>query len=294
MRDKGIGAQSRAARERSETKGNEQTMSIKSKVLGLGAALALGLGVVAPASAQTTVGIIDVSVTVTDAGDGLISVALINGTTADFLIVPVDAVGDPLTGLVDAGSVTFDVGITGDDKLDRPGGEINVKLGDGSAAGAHLNLTGGDPDFTGSNQADFQIPGRYLEISAMNNPQQAKYTGGVGSSGQIWNGSGGRAPRVAGNADSGLPIYKVGDIYGTFNSDADGCRVTTESALQPWVDACGDPSFGEDHVTKQIAGIYPGSGFVSATHQIQLSLAVPAGVYPGDYEGELTVEETFS
>jgi hypothetical protein len=243
--------------------------------------------------------VVDVSVTVVESGATTMSVALTGGTNANFGNINVNAVGDTSTGLVDAGSVTFTLGITNDTKLYRDGSHINITLGDGSAAGANLNFIGTEPTFLGANQVDFQIPGRYLSVEAMNNPQQAKYTGGQSSSGPIWTGSNppnaaGRVPRVAGNVSTGKAIYKIGDIFGTFNSDSEGCRVTTGNTLMSWTSSCGDASFGENHITKQIAGIYPGSGFVQANHQVKLALDVPAGVYPGLYEADLTVEQSFS
>lgn len=268
-------------------------MKLKQKILGLCVALAIGIGALGPAAAQP-VGSVDVSVEVEEGGAGTITIGLASGSSADFLTVPVNAVGAPGTGLVSAGTALLSLVISGDDMLYREGGAINLKLGTGTASGAFLDLTGGDPTFLGANQVDFQIPGRYLTVSGLQNPQQAKYTGGVSSSGQVWNGTIGRVPRAAGSATTGIAIYKVGDIFGTFNNATEACKLTTGATVQPWNNVCGDASFGEAHPTKSIAGVYPGSGFVAASQTIALSLDVPAGVYPGIYEGTLTLEESFS
>lgn len=286
-------------------------MEFKTKLFGLGAALALGLSVVSPALA-TTADQVDVSVTVQNSGTGAISFAVASGADTDFGIVPVNAAGNSATGLVHAGEVQFDIVISGDDKLFRSGGDVNVKLGDGSDGNAFLDLTGGDPTgFYNAGTVDFQIPGRYLSVDGLQNPQQAKFTGGTGTPPgggyPIWSGldnnsttpgDAGRAPRVAGAGNSptsaGKAIYKVGDIGGTFNNNSNACHITTDSVVVDWNSACGDASFSEGNVTKQIAYILPGSGFVEANQTIKLSLDVPAGVYPGTYTGILTLESTLS
>lgn len=269
-------------------------MNLKYKVLGLMGAVGMALSITGPAMAATEVGTIDVSLTVEEAGTGTITIGITDSEGFAFGNVPVDAPGDPNTGLVSAGTASLTIGITGDDKLYRDGGEIDIKLGDGTDAGAFLDYTDADPTFLGANQANFQIPGRYLSIAGLQNPQQLKWTGGLNSDGShIWSGENnlvGRVPRAAGDADHGLPIYKVGDVYGSFN----GCNVTVGDTVTPWDSNCGDASFGEGSATKQIAGIYPGSGFVTCSQEVQLALNVPAGVYPGQYQGTLTVEQTFS
>lgn len=227
--------------------------------------------------------------------------ALASGSDADFGNVNADAAGPTGTGVYDLDAVQFVVEYSNDTKLYRDGSDINIKLGDGSAANAFLDLTGGDPTFAGPSFVDYQIPGRYLSISGMINPQQAKWTGGSGSSGDIWDNGGdvGRVPRVAGDATTGLPIYKVGDIGGSFGVGEFGsatCHVTMDNVIVAWPTSCGANDFGESGGTAshQIAYILDGSGFVEATHTIELDLQVPAGVYPGTYTGTLTVEQTFS
>lgn len=265
-------------------------MNWKRKGLWLGSALMLGLSFTGPAMA-TDIGSVPVSVTVSDNGSGM-SAGLTSASNANFGTVPVNAAGATGTGLVDAGTVTLGVQYSNDTKLYRPGSYVNIKLGDGSVANAYL-APGAITPFLGSDQVNFQIPGRYLSITEMNNPQQAKYTGGPSSTGNIWanDGNVGRVPRGAGSATTGIAIYKVGDIAGTFGSNTSGCSVTTGSSLAPWPSACGSNNFGESGASHQVAEIYPGSGFVSAEHTIQLGLNVPAGAYPTTYTGTLTVEQ---
>lgn len=275
-------------------------MNLRTKLLGIAAAAMTAVAVVSPAAAVNTV---DVSVQVQNDGAGNIVFTVINGTDADFGIHQINA-DESLTGYHDAGSVEFEIELTGDDELYRPGGAINVKLGDGSNANAYLDLAT-DPTFDGASLVNFQIPGRYLSVSGLNNPQQSKWTNVGGShSDPIWAGSSvhtpngihGRAPRIAGSATTGLAIYKVGDMGGTFGSPNNaGCNVTSGTAVMDWpTTGCGVPAFSEGNVTKQLAYILPGSGFVAATQKIELSLLVPAGVYPGTYTGVLTLESTFS
>lgn len=277
----------------------EMNMGFKRTIVGLGAALALAVTAVSPAGAVTGTGIVTVSVTVSNNGAGVINFSISNGATTSFAAVLADAKGDATTGLVPAGNTTFDISVTGDDKLDRPGGAINIKLGDGSNAIAYLAFGGTVPSYVDPSRVSLQIPGRYLSISGMNNPQQLKYTGGpTSTSGAVWSGTTngvGRVPRVAGSATVGKAIYKVGDIGGTFNSPATGpnaCHVTVDNTIVAWPTACGNSAFAESNVTKQIDYIYDGSGFVAATHTIQLGLNVPAGIYPGTYTGVLTLEST--
>jgi|GEM_PF-4514641 len=277
-------------------------MGTKARVFGVLAALFAGLAAISPAAAVNDV---NVSVLVSNNGTGVIGFSVINGTSANFGTVLVNAPGAATDGLVPAGSVTFEVGITGDDELIRPGGAINIKLGDGAGGNAYLDLTGPDPTFPGASVANFQIPGRYLSISGLNNPQQAKWTNTstAANANPIWAGtnnnsttSPGRVPREAGAVNAGKPIYKVGDIGGTFGNPASAtCNVITGSAIATWpLSGCGVPAFSEGNLTKQIAYIHDGSGFVAATHLIQLSLSIPGGVYPGTYTGTLTLESTFS
>lgn len=269
-------------------------MNWKHRILGIGSALLLSLAIVGPATAQ--IGTLDVSVEVNDVGTGM-DAQLAAGSSADFGTVDVEAAGAVGTGLVDAGSITLSVEYINDTMLYRDGSFVNIKLGNGNPSDAFLDLISGDPGFTGADQVDFQIPGRYLTISAMNNPQQLKWTNPSGTStGPIWtndmtvNNGVGRVPRVAGSTTTGQAIYKVGDIGGTFGP---GCDVTTGSAMMPWPGAsCGANDFGESGgASHRVAYIYPGSGFVSAAHAIELSLQIPAGVYMGTYQGTLTVEQ---
>ncbi len=268
-------------------------MNWKRKVLGIGSALMLSFGMIGPATADD-IGSMPVSVDVSDSSTIQMSAGLASGSSAKFGNVPVDAVGEG-NGLVNAGTAEFVVEYGNDVSLHRSGSNIYLKLGDGTSAGAYMEFKDSVPGYIVPGNVNLQIPGRYLSISGMYNPQQVKYTGGTGSSGQIWNGSTGRAPRVAGSADSGKAIYKVGDIGGAFGATApSACRVTTDNTLVLWPEVCGANNFGEGNGSHMIAWIYEGSGFVSATHTVQLALQVPAGVYPGTYEGTLTVEQVFN
>lgn len=269
-------------------------MNWKHKALWLGSALMLGLGLTGPVVAQTTIGTIDVTVSVSDNGQSM-TAGLAAGSSANFGTVSANAAGNPNTGLMPAGTVTLTVQYQTDTKLFRPGSNVNIKLGDGTVSNAYLAIQS-VPSFPGSDQATFQIPGRYLSISAMDNPQQLKWTNAAGThSDPIWTNDGnkGRAHRAAGSETSGPPIYKIGDIGGRFGSSSSpDCGVTSGTALVAWNTAvCGSNTFGESGASHRIAEIHPGSGFVSATHQLQLSLNVPAGVYPETYKGVLTVEQ---
>lgn len=271
-------------------------MNWKHKTLWLGSAMLLGLGITGPAMADE-IGDLPVSVTVNDVGTEMTASLDSGSSGADFGTVDVEAAGDLGTGVVEDDAVTFDVVYSDDTKLIRPGSYVNIKLGDGSVPNAFLAL---DPldlvAFDGSSSANFQIPGRYLTISGMINPQQEKFTdvNGVFSD-PIWSNSGkGRVPRAAGSTTTGDPIYKVGDIGGTFGpTNASLCHVTDDDDVVAWDTInCGANDFGETGgASHRIAYILPGSGFVSATHTIELDLQVPAGVYPGTYTGVLTVEQ---
>jgi hypothetical protein len=276
-------------------------MNLKYRALGAVAALGLTLGAIAPASAATA-GTVNVTVTITDGGTGTPTLSVLGTSDTDFGTFSADAAGDVNTGLFDGGTAALDLALSGDNKLYRAGGSISITLGTGTAASAQMNLTSGDPTFLGADTVDFQIPGRYVSITGMNNPQQAKFTNvGGTSTAPIWSGTTGtvggvgRPPRVAGSATTGQAIYRVGDVGGTFNNPANaGCNVTTGTAVQSWISSCGDPTFSEGNITKQVAYMYPGSGTVTVVHRIELGLKIPAGVYPGTYTGVLTIDMTFS
>lgn len=276
-------------------------MNWKHRVLGLGSALLLSVAMVGPATAA--IGTVDVSVTVAENGQPM-GASLAGGAGAgDFGTVSADAAGEATgSGFFTAPTKNFEVKYEHDTKLTRPGSQITIKLGDGTAANAFLAFQDTVPSYIVASQVNLQIPGRYLTIEGMNNPQQDKWTGGTGSQGDIWsnNGDVGRVPRIAGQGDTstsvGKAIYKVGDIGGAFGQWTSGvspCKVTTGTAVQPWPAVCGDNSFGEasTNASHLIANIYEGSGFVEATHTIQLGLKVPAGVYPGTYHALLTVDQ---
>ena len=88
------------------------------------------------------------------------------------------------------------------------------------------------------------------------------------------------------------PIYKTSDPVGLmgqpdYNSGV--CRVTTGSTPVAWGTA-PDPSFSNTN-SKLITHFRPGSGTVQTDQTIQISLDIPAGVYPGTYSGTLIVEQ---
>ena len=277
-------------------------MNWKHRILGLATALLLSMAMIGLATAQTTsIGTIDVEVTVEDHGQPM-AASLVGGAGAvSFGTVEANAAGPSGSGLFPATAASFDVLYEHDTLLTRPGSQVTIKLGDGTLANAFLGFQGTVPSYIVSSQVNLQIPGRYLTIEGMNNPQQLKWTGGTSSTGDIWSNSGvGRVPRVAGagntSGSTGKAIYKVGDIGGAFGQWTSGtspCKITSGSSVTAWPTVCGDNSFGEAGTTAShlIANIYEGSGFVQATHTIELGLDVPAGVYPGVYEGTLTVEQ---
>jgi hypothetical protein len=244
----------------------------------------------APASADE-IGTVPVSVTVVDAG-GSLGVGLGASSGFDFGTETVDA--ESATGVDNAGTASLELLITGDTSLfNEDAFDITIRLQNG-----YLGLPS-QPVFESSNAANFQIPGRYLEITAVGNPQQAKYTGGS-SCANVYDGSATTtsaqcAPR---EANGNKPIYKVSDPVGLFDmpqydgvpSGEPNCRIASGAAPQPWPAACPDPSFS-DTGSKLIMHFRPGSGTIETSQTIEMTLDIPAGVYPGTYSGTLVVEQ---
>src|SRR4051794_19944068 len=109
-------------------------MSIKGKLFGLAAAVGLGVSFINPASAAP----INVTVTVQDGG-GTIAFDIQAGDNADFSNVTVNAAESSTLGVnTTLPAKVFTIVMTGDTALNRPGGAVNIKLGDGAAANAYL------------------------------------------------------------------------------------------------------------------------------------------------------------
>jgi len=261
-------------------------MNLKRSLIGLGAAFALGAAIISPVTAATTtVGSVPVSIIVTDGG-GALSVGLATSSSGTFGSVSVNAVGTT-GGVTNAGTKSLALQITGDNKLFNANGfDISIKLQDG-----YLTLPS-QPVFDYSAPANFQIPGRYLKISAVGNPQQAKYTG-ASSCANPWTGAGttSAAQCVPRAATGTAPIYKVGDVVGLMGQPDNGvtCRVVSGPPAA-WASGCPDPSFSST-TGKLITHFRPGSGTVETDQVIEITLDVPAGVYPGTYSGTLIIEQ---
>ena len=272
-------------------------MGLKSKLFGLGAALTLGLTIIAPASAAVNpVGTVPVAITVTDAG-GSLAVGVGSSSGFDFGSLAVNASESGTLGVKSAGTANLSLAITGDTSLFNANGfEVTVRLDNGTGAGAFL-APAVQPTFTDSAPAIFQIPGRYLKISAIGNPQQAKFSGSS-SCANVWNGSGTTsaaqcAPRVAVGTQ---PIYKTSDPVGLMGQPDNGstCRVASGNVLVNWDTAnCLTNAFTTAG-GKQILRFRPGSGTVATIEALQMTLDVPAGVYPTTYTGVLVVEQVVS
>lgn len=263
-------------------------MNVRRSLLGLGAALLLGAASIAPVMAATEVGSVPVSVTVQDNG-GTLTVGIASSSDGNFGTVPVDAAESATGGVKNAGTKTLTLEIKNDTKLFNTNGfDITIRLKDGYLA------PNAQPTFEASSSANFQIPGRYLKITAVGNPQQAKYTG-TSSCANPWDGSGTTAASqcVPRDAAGAKPIYKVSDPVGLMGQAdylSGDCRVTSGSTPLPWKATCPDNSFSNTS-GKLITHFRAGSGTVETTQQIEISLDVPAGVYPGEYTGTLIIEQ---
>ncbi len=279
-------------------------MGLKSKLFGLGAALTLGLTLVGPAAASTDpVGTVPVSVSVADAGGTLtlgIQTTAVNFSSGGPLNL--NASESTTSGVKNAGSSTLVLQISNDVALVNSPFDITIRLDDGGGHGAYLAPTGTIPSFEAG--ADVQIPGRYLKITDVGNPAQAKYSGTYNAStnptgcANVWNGAGTTssaqcAPRAATGFN---PIYKTSDpvgLMGVADSGSDPtnpCRNTTV-AFRPWPGTgCGDPTFSNASA-KLIMHFRAGSGTVETLASYKLTLDVPAGVYPTTYQGVLTIEK---
>lgn len=269
-------------------------MGIKSKLAGLGAALALGLTLVAPAGATgpTQIGTAPVSVTISS----VIQVPQVSINTSstglNFGSQAIDAVGTTggsttLTGGVFVLQITNDSGNFNSNDPNPQGFDIQIRLTGGNGTNPALVPTS-QPVFQDSTGANFQIPGRYLKITDVGNPIQAKYTGGSSCS-HVWDGTVGCAPR---DADNSMPIYRVGDpvgLMGLPEYDGGTCRVVSGTSA-PWGGSCGNNTFS-DPSAKLIMHFRPGSGTVGTQQTLNMSLTIPAGVYPTTYTGTLVVEQ---
>ncbi len=266
-------------------------MKIRKGLYSLIAALMLGGLMFAPASA-VDVGTVPVSVNVVNGG-GTLSVGIGSSSGFNFGSVTVDAVGTPGGGgVVNAGNATLVLAIEGDTSLFNANAfDITIKLQNG-----YLGLSP-IPVYLNSTSVSHQIPGRYLSITAVGNPQQAKYTGGSGCpddkvyDGNATTASSQCAPRDAAGAK---PIYRVSDpvgLYGAPDYNGGPCRIAGGATPVAWPTSCPDSSFSDPNGSKLIMHFRPGSGTIRTEQTIEMTLDVPAGVYPGQYSGTLVVEQ---
>jgi hypothetical protein len=280
-------------------------MGLKSKLFGLGAALTMGLTLVAPAMATTSsVGNVPISVGVTDAGGSL--TLGINTTSVAFGSQSLNAAENTAShttganGVKNAGSQTLTLEISNDVALVNTPFDITIRLDDGGGHGAFLAPTGPVPAYEAG--ANVQIPGRYLKITDVGNPDQAKFSGGATSGCTAWDGTGSPstpqcAPREAvPSTGNGLPIYKTSDpvgLMGVPDSGSGPCR-NTSSLFLPWPSTgCGEARF-VDATGKLIMHFRAGSGTVDTLMSIKMTLDLPAGLYPDTYTGVLTIEKVTS
>lgn len=283
-------------------------MGLKTKLFGLGSALALGLTLVGPAAAATTAvgNPIPVSVAVTDAGGSL--TLGVNTTSVNFNSHPLNAAENTASntgganGEKSAGSQILTLEISNDVALVNNPFDITIRLDDGSGDGAFLKPNGPIPAYEAG--ANVQIPGRYLKITDIGNPQQAKFSGGATSGCTTWDGTGTTsapqcAPREAvPTTGNGLPIYKTSDPSGLAGVPdpfpSSGPCVITSGISMPWPSSgCGEPRF-TDASGKLIMHFRAGSGTVDTLMSINLALTLPAGLYPDTYTGVLTIEKVTS
>lgn len=273
-------------------------MGLKSKLAGFGAALALGLTLVGPASATTitTIGSVQVSVTAQDGGSAL-TLGVGTSTGFGFGTVTLDAAQSGTGGVKNAGTAQLQV-VVNDNSLFNPQDfTVTVRLDNGDGSGAYLQPSTPVPAFTDSTAANFQIPGRYLKITDISNPAQAKFTGSTcaAPSRTPWNGAGTvTAPQcVPRDANNSMPIYKVSDPVGLagipYTPNPGPCRIAS-GTIVPWDPSCPDPTFSTASA-KPIMYFRAGSGTVQTLQALNMTLDVPAGVYPTTYTGDLVVEK---
>jgi hypothetical protein len=285
-------------------------MGLKSKLFGLGAALTMGLTLVGPAAASSNV---PIKVSVADAGTAF-TIGFSGSTSVNFGNVNLNANQATNNGVKPAGDVVLTLSIDGDTSLDRPGANVTLQLVDNLASpnGAYLPLTSAAPTFEGADQVNFQIPGRYLAITNVTNPFQLKATGNGTwcTPSKWWAGSNNAAtnncvPKVAsgtphtGNqpATSQTGIYKVGDVVGlwgvSYSPSGNNCQIV--GSANDGVGCNPVPFDGANNNSPTaVMHIRPGSGTVKTTEDITLSLGIPAGVYPGTYQGYLILDQTAS
>jgi hypothetical protein len=264
-------------------------MGLKSKFFGLGAALTLGLTLVGPATAT---GLLtqDVKILVVDNGQPVPTVGATGAAGGtDFGTLNLDAAGDTNTGVKVAGDPLTPVLVTIDVSNDTSLFRATTTVITMSLVGGAIPFADAAPSFYGSGATDLQIPGKYLKIAAVTNPAQQKWTGASSPSCTVWtnNGSEGCAPKSVTTA--GHTIYHVGDAHGMFG----GCILpgSASTSVPSAPTGCADTSFGPGGNTT-VMTLVQGSGTVHSGMVVQLGLSVPAGVYPGHYQGTLNVDAT--
>ena len=273
-------------------------MGLKSKFFGLGAALAIGATLVAPASASTvsSIGTVPVSVTAADGGTAL-TLGVGTSTGLGFGTVTLDAAQAATGGVKNAGSATLNIVVNDNSLFNSTDFTVTVRLDNGDGSGSYLQPSVPVPAFTDSSAANFQIPGRYLKITDISNPGQAKFTGSTcaAPTRTPWNGAGSvGAPQCVPRDNVNVkPIYKVSDPVGLagipYTPTPGPCRLST-GGLVPWDPSCPDPTF-TGTAAKPIMYFRAGSGTVQTLQVLNMTLDVPAGVYPTTYTGNLIVEK---
>lgn len=201
-------------------------MRLRRTIVGLSVALAISNAGAHLVRADETV-TQDVTVTIADAGAFTVSLRAVDGSDPTFGTVGVDAVTDHVA------SQAFVLEYT-DTYIERGAGDVMLAI-------ASFEPDSPVPPFLGSDQADFQIPNRYLTLSEVGEVETAP-----------------DGP----NCSAG-PIAAVHSVEGqSFD--------------------LGQP--------RTVATVAAGCGVGSASQPIELTLTVPAGVYPTTYSAAVTIE----